>query len=157
MECNAYIINCGGRPRPDANNLCLHWTPSTTNSCVQHLILDSRGPHALFLYFGVRTQNLCIRDAGTHLNGEELWTNGRVRQTVKFVGLPRPFHTNARLEIRTRIQVIACYRPILKQVRYWVTKIPPNKRDREVYVTNLLICLLFGRPMLKSINTSKSQ
>jgi len=27
----------------DANNLCIHWTPSTTNSCVQHLFLDSRG------------------------------------------------------------------------------------------------------------------
>jgi len=142
---------------PDAKNLCVHWTPSTTNSCVQHLFLDSRESHALFLYFGVRTQNLCVRDAGTLLNGsaaEELRTNGRGRQTV---GLPRPFHTNARLEIRTRIQAIACYN--LKQVHYRVSKIPPlqtrPRRSYKVYVTNLLICILFGRPMLKSINTRK--
>jgi len=40
---------------------------------------------------------------------EVLQINGRGRQTVKFVGLPRPFHSNARLEIRTRIEAIACY------------------------------------------------
>jgi len=50
---------------------------------------------------------------------EVLKTNGMGKQTVKFVGLPRPFHTNARLKIRTRIEVIACYS--LKQVRYRVS------------------------------------
>jgi len=35
-----------------------------------------------------------------------LQTNGK--QTVKFVGLPRPFYTNTRIEIQTRIEAIAC-------------------------------------------------
>jgi len=48
-----------------------------------------------------------------------LQTNGRGRQTVKFVGLPKHFHTDARLDIRTRIKAIACYN--LKQARYQVS------------------------------------
>jgi len=127
---------------PDAKNLCVHWTPSTTNSCVQHLFLDSRGPHALFLYFGVRTQNVCVRTLGRTLTealGRRATNQRQGRHTVKIVGLPRPFHNTARLEIRTRIQAIACYN--LKQVRYRVSKIPPlqtrPKRSNKVYVTYL--------------------
>jgi len=35
-------------------------------------------------------------------------TNGI--QIVKFVSLPRLFHTNARLKIQTRIEATACYK-----------------------------------------------
>jgi len=50
---------------------------------------------------------------------EVLQTNGRGSKTVKFVGLPRPLYTIARVEIRTHIEAIACYN--LKQMRYRVS------------------------------------